>query len=81
MNKIYVGNLSYRTDQEGLSAHFGQFGAITEAVVITERGTGRSKGFGFVTFDSPEAAQAALALDGQDLDGRGLRVRIAEDKR
>lgn len=81
MNKIYVGNLSYRTDQEGLSAHFSQFGAITEAVVITERGTGRSKGFGFVTFDSPEAAQAALALDGQDLDGRGLRVRIAEDKR
>ncbi|MFH1532387.1 MAG: RNA-binding protein [Pseudomonadota bacterium] len=73
-NKIFVGGLAWATDDQGLMAAFEAFGNVTEAKVITDRMTGRSRGFGFVTFDTDEAATEALAFDGQMLDGRTVRV-------
>lgn len=79
--KLYVGNLPYRTDDAALAEHFGQAGAVASATVITERDTGRSKGFGFVEFDSDEDAQKAIDMfDGQEMDGRPLRVNEARPK-
>lgn len=81
-NKLFVGGLSWDTDDAGLRAAFERFGAVVEAKVITDRDTGRSRGFGFVTFDSPANAQSAMSeMDGAELDGRNLRVNEAEDKR
>ena len=80
MNKVYVGNLSYSTTEDGLKEEFESCGDITEVKLITDRETGRSKGFAFVTFGSDEAFEAGLAKNGQDLDGRPLRVNKAEDK-
>ena len=73
-NKIFVGGLSWDTDDTGLMNAFATFGAVTEAKVITDRMTGRSRGFGFVTFESADAASEALTFDGQSLDGRTVRV-------
>ncbi len=73
-NKIFVGGLAWATDDHGLKAAFESFGAVTEAKVITDRMTGRSRGFGFVTFETAEAASEALTFDGQMLDGRTVRV-------
>ncbi len=73
-NKIFVGGLAWATDDHGLKAAFESFGTVTEAKVITDRMTGRSRGFGFVTFDSADAATEALTFDGQMLDGRTVRV-------
>ena len=80
MNKLFVGNLSFGTKQASLEQAFGQFGAIEECKVIEDRETGRSRGFGFVTFSTKEAAQAALSMDGKDIDGRPLRVNFAQEK-
>ena len=78
-NKLYVGNMSYRTTEEGLRAHFAPFGDILSVNIIFDRQTGQSKGFGFVEMDSSESAQAAIdALNEQELDGRRLRVNIAQ---
>ncbi len=80
--KIYVGNLSWETDTEGLKAHFEQFGGVSDAVVITDRDTGRSRGFGFVTMDDGEQAQKAIdEVNGQELDGRALKVSEAQPRR
>jgi len=73
-NKIFVGGLAWATDDAGLKAAFESFGDVTEAKVITDRMTGRSRGFGFVTFETAEAAAEALTFDGQMLDGRTVRV-------
>lgn len=73
-NKIFVGGLAWATDDHGLKAAFESFGTVTEAKVITDRMTGRSRGFGFVTFETAEAASEALTFDGQMLDGRTVRV-------
>jgi len=78
-NKIYVGNLSYGTTNDDLSAFFGQYGEITELKIISDY-DGRSKGFGFVTFATSEAAQASLVADGTDLQGRTIKVNLARDK-
>ena len=76
--RLYVGNLSYGTTNESLNAAFSEFGAVEEAVVIMDRDTGRSKGFGFVTMANDEEAKAAMAaLDGKDMDGRSIRVNEA----
>ncbi len=78
-NKIYVGNLSFNTAEENLSSAFGQFGSVTSCKIITDRDTGRSKGFGFVEMSSSDEAQDAIAnLDGKDLDGRNIRVNEAK---
>lgn len=79
--KLFVGGLSWDTDDQGLAAAFERFGPLVEAKVISDRDTGRSRGFGFVTFDAPADAQRAMAeMDGTELDGRSIRVNQAEDK-
>ncbi len=79
--KLFVGGLSWNTTQESLMQAFSQFGTVLEAKVITDRETGRSRGFGFVTFrDEASAAQAVAKLDGSQLDGRTIRVSEAHDK-
>ena len=76
--RLYVGNLSYGTDANMLKTEFGAFGTVDEAVVINDRDTGRSKGFGFVTMNNDEEGKAAMAaLDGKDLDGRSIKVNEA----
>ena len=79
--KLYVGNLSYSVDDHALSEFFADHGTVESAVVIMDRDTGRSKGFGFVEMSSDEEAQAAIeALDGQDLGGRSIRVNEAKPR-
>ena len=79
-NKLYVGGLSWDTDNAGLEKAFTSFGTVEEAKVITDRETGRSRGFGFVTFTEESSADKALSLDGSELDGRNIKVNIAQDK-
>lgn len=79
--KLFVGGLAWATTDEDLSRAFEEHGTVEEANVITERDSGRSRGFGFVTFETEDAAKAARdAMDGQELDGRKLRVDFANDK-
>jgi RNA recognition motif-containing protein len=79
--KLYVGGLSWDTNDLGLKAAFESFGPVAEAKVITDRDTGRSRGFGFVTFESAGDADTAISqMDGQELDGRRVRVNEAQDK-
>ena len=79
--KLFVGSLSWDTNDEGLRTAFSAHGEISEAVVITDRDTGRSRGFGFVTFDDDDAADKAVAaLNGTELDGRTIRVDVAQAK-
>src|SRR5438046_8083000 len=80
-NKLYVGNLSSRVDSSGLEQLFGQHGTVVSAQIITDRDTGRSKGFGFVEMGSDEEAQAAIAaLNGQEHGGRALTVNEARPR-
>jgi RNA recognition motif-containing protein len=80
-NKLFVGSLSWSTTDEGLLQAFESFGEVTEAKVITDRETGRSRGFGFVTFSEEEsAAKAMQAMDGTELDGRAIKVNEAHDR-
>jgi len=79
--EIYVGNLAYATTDDGLKAAFAQFGEVTAVRVVTDRMTGRSKGFGFVTMPDAAQAQAAIdALNAHELDGRTLRVNESQPK-
>ncbi len=80
-NKIFVGGLAWTTTDQTLHAAFSAFGEIVESKVITDRDTGRSRGFGFVTFQDAAAAKASLAaMNGKELDGRPLRLDFANDK-
>jgi RNA recognition motif-containing protein len=77
-SKLYVGNLSYQIVADQLSQLFGQAGTVTDAVVITDRQSGRSKGFGFVTMSSAEEAQKAIDMfNEQDFEGRKMIVSVA----
>lgn len=79
--KLYVGNLSYGTTEETLRTAFGAYGTVNSVNLITDRDSGRPKGFGFVEMSSPEEAQAAKdALDGTELEGRTLKVDIAKEQ-
>ncbi|XP_068665626.1 glycine-rich RNA-binding protein 2, mitochondrial-like [Aristolochia californica] len=78
--KLFVGGLSWGTDDQTLRDAFTSFGDVVEARVITDRDTGRSRGFGFVNFATTEAATAALGMDGQELHGRNIRVNYANDR-
>lgn len=79
--KLYVGNLPWSVTSEGLHDMFAQFGAIAEAVVITDRMSGRSKGFGFVTFENEEDAQRAVSeMHDKDVQGRNLVVNVARPR-
>lgn len=78
---IYVGNLSYATNEEDIRAAFSQYGTVDSANLIMDRSTGRSKGFGFVEMNDDTEAQAAIdALNGKDLDGRSLNVNVAKPR-
>jgi RNA recognition motif-containing protein len=80
-SKLYVGNLSYNTNSSDLEQLFGQHGTVQSAEVISDRDTGRSKGFGFVQMGSDDEAQAAIsALNGQEHDGRQLTVNEAKPR-
>ena len=79
--KLYVGNMSYSTSHAELEAAFGAFGTVQSVNVITDRDTGRPRGFGFVEMGSEAEAQAAIeGLDGQDLGGRNLVVNLARPR-
>ncbi len=78
---IYVGNLSYRMDDSELEKVFAEFGEVKSAKVITDRETGRSKGFGFVEMaDATSGAEAIEKLNGNDCEGRTLRVNEAKPR-
>ena len=82
MKKIYVGNLPWGVADADLKEFFSTYGTVHSAAVITDRETGRSRGFGFVEMDEASAADdAQRALDGSDMGGRSLRVNEAQDKR
>jgi cold-inducible RNA-binding protein len=79
--KLFVGGLSWDTTDEGLRQAFASCGEITEAKVITDRDTGRSRGFGFVTFAQNEDAKSAISkMDGTNLDGKTIKVNEAQEK-
>jgi cold-inducible RNA-binding protein len=80
-SKLYVGNLSYDVNSSDLEQLFAQYGTVQSAEVISDRDTGRSKGFGFVQMGSDEEAQAAIsALNGQEHSGRSLTVNEAKPR-
>jgi RNA recognition motif-containing protein len=80
-NRLYVGNLSFSTTSEALRAEFGALGEVTDAKVVTDRDSGQSRGFGFVTMSSAaDATKAMAAMNGAVLDGRPLRVNEAEER-
>ncbi|XP_024977421.1 glycine-rich RNA-binding protein 2, mitochondrial-like [Cynara cardunculus var. scolymus] len=80
-SKLFVGGLSYQTDDHSLKEAFSGFGDVVEARVITDRESGRSRGFGFVNYTSDDSAKEAMtAMDGQELNGRSIRVSLATER-
>ncbi len=77
--KLYVGSLAYSVTKEELQNFFNTYGEVTDATVIIDRATGQSKGFGFVTFKDAAGAEAGLNANGQDLNGRALKVSLAKE--
>ncbi len=81
MSKLFVGGIAWATDDKGLFDAFSPYGTVTEAKVITDRDTGRSRGFGFVTFSNEEEARRAMEeMNGAELDGRTIRVDSAHSR-
>ncbi|MCA9672801.1 MAG: RNA-binding protein [Myxococcales bacterium] len=79
--KLFVGGLAWGTTEEGLRDAFANFGELAEVKIITDRETGRSRGFGFVSFaDGASAEKAMTELNGTDLDGRTIRVDMAREQ-
>ncbi len=79
--KLYVGNLPWSTGEAELEEMFAAIGAVSSANVITDRDTGRSRGFGFVEMSNDDAKRAIEELNGNEVDGRNIRVNEAEEKR
>jgi len=80
-SKLYVSNLSQSTTSDALGAHFAQCGKVISAAVLTEKDTGRSRGFGFVEMSSDAEAQGAITtLDQKALDGNALNVKMAKPR-
>jgi RNA recognition motif-containing protein len=78
---IYVSNLSFKVENEDLREYFEEYGEVSSARIITDRETGRSRGFGFVEMPDEAAAQKAIAeLDGASVDGRNISVTVAKPK-
>lgn len=81
-NRLFVGNLVFHATEDLVSRRFAECGKVVSVSVVTDRETGRSRGFAFVEMETAEAAQKAIAeLDGQNLEGRALSVRVAEDRK
>lgn len=81
MKKLYVGNLPWSVTDSELEAFFADMGEVVSARVITDRDTGRSRGFGFVEMDDAGANKAIAELNGKDMGGRALRVNEANERR
>ena len=80
-NKLYVGNLPYSVNDDSLRHNFSEYGAVASAKVMTDRDSGRSKGFGFVEMGSSEQAEAAIkGLNGLSVGGRNIVVNISRPK-
>jgi len=80
--RIYVGNLSYKVDEDGLRTAFEAHGAVESAQVIMDRYTGRSRGFGFVEMSNDDEAKEAIsAMDNQEISGRAVKVNEAKPRR
>ena len=79
-NKLYVGQISFQADSEALRAFFAQVGEVLSAKIITDRDTGRSKGFGFVEMSNEEGQQAVEALNGKEFNGKELNVSEAKPR-
>ena len=80
-SKMYVGNVSFQMNEGDLEELFGQFGEVSSVKIITDRETGRSRGFAFVEMSAEEEAKKAIeGLDGKENNGRNLRVNIAQEK-
>ena len=78
---IYVGNISYNTSEDDLKEHFGRYREVVDVRIITDRDSGRSKGFGFVEMsDDDQAKEAIEALDSKDFMGRDIRVNEARPR-
>ena len=81
MKNIFVGNLSFGATEDAVRSLFGQYGVVERVSIITDRGTGQSRGFGFVEMsNNDEANQAVAALDGKELNGRALNVNEARPR-
>jgi len=79
--RLYVGNLSFHSTTEGVRSAFAAQGDVTDVHLVTDRSTGQSRGFAFVTMATEAQAQSAIAaMNGADLDGRALRVNEAEER-
>ncbi|SPJ74567.1 related to glycine-rich RNA-binding protein [Fusarium torulosum] len=76
--KVYVGNLGWNTTDDSLRSAFGEYGQVLDAIVMRDRDTGRSRGFGFVTYSTSQEAECAInGLHEQELDGRRIKVNLA----
>ena len=80
MTKLYVGNLPWSATEDDVRGVFEAVGAVNSVAVITDRDTGRSRGFAFVEMDKADAARAISQLNGNDMGGRALKVNEAQDK-
>jgi RNA recognition motif-containing protein len=79
MTKLYVGNLSFDTTEDSLRTLFAQHGTVESAKLISDRDTGRPRGFGFVEMANADASRAMQALNGQEFEGRALKVNEAQE--
>lgn len=79
-NKLFIGSLPWSITNESLKELFSQYGEVVEAIIINDRETGRSKGFGFVTFAKEEDAQKALEMSGKEIEGRTIVVNVAKPR-
>jgi RNA recognition motif-containing protein len=80
VTKLYVGNLPFNATEEGLRALFAPHGTVEKISLITDRDTGRARGFGFVEMSNADASRAMQALNGTDFEGRALKINEAQDK-
>jgi RNA recognition motif-containing protein len=80
MTKLYVGNLPFSATEDTVRALFAKHGTVEKVSLITDRDTGRPRGFGFVEMSNADASRAMQALNGTDMDGRSLKVNEAQDR-
>jgi RNA recognition motif-containing protein len=80
VTKLFVGNLSFDTTEDSLRTLFAQHGTVESVKLISDRDTGRPRGFGFIEMSNSDASRAMQALNGQDFEGRSLKVNEAQDR-
>jgi len=80
LTKLYVGNLPFSATEDPVRALYSKHGTVEKVSLITDRDTGRPRGFGFVEMSNADASRAMQALNGTDLDGRSLKINEAQDK-